>query len=769
MKPTIFLAICAAAQPALAGCLSFGPPRDGSACGLTKELTWTNAPASPEPAPEQRVSLDKLIDDPALAGGVYFGGDATFQFRAPGTHLLEVFLTALEQTASFVLEANGSAIDTRYVMKPGPDRLAPTSNLRRVVLLGIVEGGQTLRIRTDAKRYILAAARWTSQDDFESRLAPAMLERVRLLLEDPFVEGLRSRRQSHILHLCERLALSRQEAVRREGLLGLTRAFYWVAAENHRAWELQRTEQLFVEALKVMPQDPVLRQMIHASCTELNIRISHMPRGPYCNQITPVAWQPGLPDAPTAAPEWAVTQRRLAARMEAITRWWVEKRQAPNGELGGGWDDDSEILRHWGPLALGLGSDVAARGTRKLAEGLLASDILLNGYDRRISDVEHASEPSADTEPILAALAPEDASVRARLAETTACSGNWIARQPDGRWRFRGSWFNCKEFDPRPERAVDVFLNVRALGPALWRAYLTRDKEIVELLSNWAASWVEAMRSTEHGKPAGLFPSAVQSADGNYLIRSREWDKPNVEWDYYQWSGWSQETMASLMLALYDLTGEKRWLVAAGESFQVMLQCDKYPRFCEEIRREPSSFYIWRKLSGDARYDRAFGFSPKPDVAATLALMTDHARRTEARLSHDFDMMTSEVLYTDRVYYQMTPEYRQRLFGGDAPRGERYPSFAVTWPATAGAFARAVLDAGPETLQFRLYSFETNHVEAPVRVWRLEPGRYRWDSVDTQGSRVGSGEVTISRQPQVISLPLPAQREITMTLRRLGS
>ena len=60
--------------------------------------------------------------------------------------------------------------------------------------------------------HALTAARWTPQEEFESKLAPAMLERVRLLLKDPFVEGLLSRRQGQVQQLCDRLVLSRQEA-----------------------------------------------------------------------------------------------------------------------------------------------------------------------------------------------------------------------------------------------------------------------------------------------------------------------------------------------------------------------------------------------------------------------------------------------------------------------------------------------------------------------------------------------------------------------------
>jgi hypothetical protein len=769
MTRTLIALLCVSAPSAMPACLSFGEPEPGSACrSSSPELVWLNAPPSAQRAPNQRGSFDPLIDDPSFATGVYAAGESAFQLRAQGKHLVEVFLTSLNQDKdSFVLEANGAAIDTRNVVKPGPDRYMPTSSTRRVVLLGIVEGGASVKVRTRAGRYVLSAVRWTPRETFESRLVPVMLERVRKLLADPFTEDLLSRRTGNIQHLCDRLVLSSREPVRREALLGLTRAHYWAAAENHRARDLDRLEQLFEQGLKVMPDDQALRQMVSASCAALNIgRVGHMPGGAMCAKAAPVPWEPDLAPPPRGAPEWAVAQRRLAARMDAITRWWVEKRQRPNGELGGGWDDDSEILRYWGPQALGLGSAVAAAGIRKLATGLWSSGIVLNGYDRRVSDVEHASEASADTQPILAALLPGDPAVRARLAETTACAEHWIVRQPDGHWRFRGAWFNCREFDPRPERAVDVHLNLRAVGPALWHAYLTRDPKVIRLLADWADSWVVAMRSTAHGKPAGIFPSAVKSADGSYLIGSDRWDKPSVEWDYYQWSGWSQETLTSLLLAVHDLTGDARWLQAAGESFQIVGRCGDFPRLCEQIKSEPQAYYEWRRRTGDARFDKAFGHDPKPSLAATLALMTAHARRVEERLGANFDMFTSEALYTDRVYYSMTPQYRQLLFGAEAPRGERYPTFAATWPAANGEFARAVIAAKDTELGLHFYNFGSREMQVPLRVWRLKAGTYQWESRDLQGAPVSAGEVAITHLPQVVQLTLPPRKEITVSLRR---
>lgn len=764
-------AIFASCVTAQAGCLSFVEV-DGSACTTASNaVQWLSRPATLEPVRGRSSYYDGSIRDPALDSGVRAGGDQRFRFAPAGPHLLEVFLTVADGGRhSFTLEAGGRPVDTRYQVRPGPQRLRPKRGTRRLSLLAVLTGPAHFVVRTGADSYVLSAVRWTPREQFETELVPRWRERIRRLAASAIFEGQEggpSSRRGYLEQLGDRVFLSRDPAARREGLIALTRAFYWAAAENHEPADIERTAELFEQCLRLAPDDLIVQQMISASCAATNTsRPGAMPEGEICARVKPVPWDVPVPDPPQGAPAWAVEQRRLAHRMDAITRWWVEVRQQENGELGGGWGDDVEILRSWGPQALGLGSEVAARGLERLADGLWSSGTLLHGYDKAVSDVEHSSEPTTDTQPLLAALQPDHPEALGRLRQTSACAENWIARQPDGRWRFRSSWFNCQQVDASPGRALDVHLNVRAMGPALWYAYFTRDRALIELLARWASSWAEAMRSTAGGKPAGAIPSAVKSVDGSYLIGSEAWDKPNAEWDYFQWSGRSQEALASLFLALHDLTGDPKWLEAAGESFRVLDRCGDLPRICEQIKASPEAFHEWRKRSGDTRYDRFFSVTAVPRDEPLLAQMTSQARALEQSLANNFDMLTSEVLYTDRVYYTPPAEYRQRLFGGDAPRGERYPAFAVTWVPSRSEYARAVIDARPGLLRLRAYNFERKPVIAQLRAWRLAPGRYAL-SVRAEGRVISTGEVLVERRPQLIAIPLPPQEEASIRITKI--
>ena len=691
----------------VAMCVAFAaPPPDSNCRAADARLKWLNKPADAQVV-KVNAGLDPLLMDPAFRQGVRVSG--TQRFEIEGAWLVEALIHFANSDQYSYTLSWGAQSDRRFVAKPL--RLGPSRRARVVPLL--MSGGRgELRIDSDAPSYELVALRWITQEDFKQKVMSELLDRLRKLQADPFYENRRESRAQRMQELGEMAVLGEEG----EALLQLTRAVYWIAAENHQPRDIERLNELLLRCLREMPQHPVVQQMASASCSGKNVGGNRpMARDLWCESVASVLWTPVVKEDMSGAPRWARAQWYLRARLEEITRWWVNERQRDNGEIGGGWGDDVEILRQWGPLALGLGSETASAGMRRMAEGLWGSGQLKDGYDRGISDVEHSSEPTTDTLGLLSATFPFDESVLAKLRQSSSCAYNWIVPQPDGMWRFRSSWFNCAEHDPKPERALDVHMNTRAMGPALWYAALTRDRKLIDLIAKWGESWRVARNDGRHGKPAGLFPPVLRSVDGHYLIGSEDWRTPQAEWDYFQWSPGVQESLEALFRGLYELTGDAKWRMGEEPAFD----------------------------------------------APTASDLEREAEELDLRFKANFDMFTREVIYTDRVYYAMSPRYQSWLFGGEPPRGDRAPLFAVTWPAQKTPFARAVVGVGPDALKLRLYGLEDG--EAQVRLWRLKPGRYQWSA----GQRTGTFEVT--RTPHDLALPLPAHQDLTVEIRAVNA
>ncbi len=345
------------------GCLSLLDPPDDSGCSRSSaELVWLNPAHLLQRVKLPPFTYDRELSDPAMTQGLALKGDVQFELRAPGPHLVEVFLALDGEGVRVSLEAGGHALDDAR-----PAGVRPAGQLRSVTLLGVVSGPFTIRSRSP---YVLSAIRWTPQKQFDESLAGRWLDRARQMAADPFFEGLRSARRENLEQLYDRLALSSRAEIRREAVIGRARTAYWLAAKTQRAEDLERAANALREAFKLAPEDRTVRQMVSAACSETNARGGRMPYGTYCLDNSPVYWTVPVAEDPRGAPEWAVAQKRLAARLEAITAWWVDRRQQTNGELGGGWRDDAELVRQWGWQALALGAEPASAGRRRFDQGL---------------------------------------------------------------------------------------------------------------------------------------------------------------------------------------------------------------------------------------------------------------------------------------------------------------------------------------------------------------------------------------------------------------
>ncbi len=764
-----------AARPT-SGCISFARhPIPSSECRyfLQPESTVQLLTGQKSGAIETKVvaeDFDAELYDPAFLDGTLIqNGPARVLLQPPpADYLVEVIVTGVNNP------------QRKFWLVLDKERMGPwkTVNGRNLSLVSWVSVGRhpvVLAIETDAPHYVLSAVRWTSRDKFEQRTVPRLIARARQWFRQPIynrdLEGAVAR-VSRLIELLERARFSEDIFTRREALVGLARVRYWLTAENGNAEDIEETSQALRKAATLAPRDPILRQTLSAWCRGIpNLRARRSIQEDFCARVKPEPWLVSRPQVPADAPEWAATQRALMGRLNVITRWWVQNRQQAKGELGGGRSADMEMFRIWVSQALGFGDPDAAQGLRAMADGIWTGGAFESAYPGRARNTGAGFEPSIDSQPLAVALEPGNTTLRARLALSADCIKNWIAQSPSGAWRFRGAWSICNQFDPDPERDADVLDNIRAAGPALWQAYLTQGPELIRLLSRWGESWVASMRQTAGGKPAGIFPPAVQFADGNYLLGSPRWWEPQVGLRSYPWSGPSQDAASSLLLALHDLTGEKRWLDAVGESFAPVREKLAQPPVPLEILANPQAFLEWRQRSGNSSYDEYFHYtSPAPNDYAWLqqvrSEMTQLARNIEARHSVNFAMYTSEALFTGRVNYSLPFTYRFRLFGGETPRGDRYPTFAVTWPLQPADFARAILVADNQHLQLLLYSFEKAETRADVHVWKLAPATYRWrmESFGANQMLLGSGTIQVAHRGQPLSFPLPPRREVMLRI-----
>jgi len=488
------------------------------------------------------------------------------------------------------------------------------------------------------------------------------------------------------------------------------------------------------------------------------------------------------PEAAPGAPRWAILQREALGLLRGVVSYWVEERQAPNGELGGGWGDDVEILRSWTPLVLAVGDETALRGARRLADGVLVSGVVENGYSKDVGDVEHAAEPVSDTQPLMVASAFGDPAYVETCMETMRCMRNvWTGIDKNGELHFKSHWFSATKTVDTPPRSADVPLNARAVKPGLWVLWYNGHRVVRELITQWAGAWAASARRTDRGKPRGIVPGSISFPEGRIGGYADAWWKAR---------GYDDLTAMGYTASLYHV------LVGAwAESGKVVflepvlraLQAVRAFRSSKEKNLEPGSL-LWvgrvhdggaffdvveklRLLSGDDSFDdlllpRATGM--------TCFRLTGKLDRLERELTSIVDrltgnrpMITTEVLFTDRVSIPGSTVLTSMLTGS-AGNPTYYPVHAVTWRGVGDKAAALVERATATRLEVLLYAFTEDPYTLSARLWRLMCGTYELvvRPVGWKEGEVALSWFKVKEKGTRVEFTIPPRRLVRLIIKR---
>lgn len=545
------------------------------------------------------------------------------------------------------------------------------------------------------------------------------------------------------------------------------RMHFWRGREGGRRSEYQRAEELFKLRAEAVKPGPILRM--------------------YLGERIPWS-RPEVVPPECDAPEWARLQYELLNRLLVVIHYWVEDRQQPDGQLGGGWGDDCEILRSWPVAILGADDPVARRGLKRLVDGLWEAEGLEElGFPNRVSDVEHVAEDVSDTQPAMLAYDYGNPKYVERCMKPAGLMRDlWTAVNKRGQRLFRSAWFSATQVREEKPYAVDVFYTARAAKPAIWLAWYGGYPEVKEVLCEWLDTWVDAAKATSRGKPAGVLPPAIGFEDGRIGGYGKSWWDPDLRWSYYVWPG-AIRLMHEALLAAYAVSGERRYLEPIETEADLAMRYGGEdgpagsPQWCAARLRGllGPALAKRRLLTGDKRYD---DYLMRHGTHYMRFLLTgDPAHLVsglEAALSsmrYNLPMVTSEVRYTDRVWVR-GHELLFSMFTGADGIAHYYPVFSVTWLNTHGRVAACVREAGGKGLVVWAYNFDEEPRRVGMRLWRLAAGSTcRWQlASDRDGDGkaeavLEQGAMKLRERGQALWLTLPPRRLVLISVTSRGA
>lgn len=476
-------------------------------------------------------------------------------------------------------------------------------------------------------------------------------------------------------------------------------------------------------------------------------------------------------EAPKNAPEWAKLQWETLNRLKDIADWWVNEQQSENGEFGGKFGDDVEILRWWPPLIL-TGDKTAYLGWKRLADGVWNSNKVKDGYAKKPSDVEHSSEYISDTAPQMV-IFNDSEEYADRLAFSAEYFANlWSGINDSGNRHFKSAWFSSSEVELEIPKNRDVTYNSRAMKAVRYYAWKTKDQATIENLIAWADSWLVASASTEKGKPVGIPPPSVEWPTAKINGDEPTWYLANMYWDYFDFNGsvgiydqllftWkmtqNEKYLQPMMSTLELLRKHSNTNLLASENLEIGSEA-----WAANVITNKESFWsvvaTWRFYSGDDTYDDLLkdygGFYVKYRLTNDERYLEQAMLRYLESIRYNKPMFTTEAIHTDRVY--ITKDKRreaidlQAMITGDGIAESASPYGLISWEKASREVTFLVTDHTQKHLEISLYSFADAAEEINYRLWNLEKGTY---SITLDGSELDDLIIAENGTRGTFSLP----------------
>jgi len=404
---------------------------------------------------------------------------------------------------------------------------------------------------------------------------------------------------------------------------------------------------------------------------------------------------PQFPDIP-GVPRWAFLLSRAARQIAEIPNWWLTRRMAPNGELGGFLGDDTDMLQWWVACAM-LDSREFAPNAREAFQRigrLVLKHRLRDGVNIHTTDALHAYEEGQNHMAVMPLLFYGDPQYVEWLMTSVRTVEKWMYRTPEGTLKFRVNDFGWKTAQNPPEqRAESVSSNAHLLmHPHLMLAWYNQHPHAVKTLCDYVDGFGGKILGGAYGGGASLnFACYWMTCDPKYLGMPKR-DEKGSYGDVWQWAKRQPD---------FAVHGK---------------EAREQPWWPEYVRRVAHSWQNgwWAWAVGQRR--------PVLCKALEFALYGNPGSRGGGAEKYRY-IWTEAEQFTDRIFLPVEV-VAQAMLGGYTARNKLWPGYAVSYEDLGRDFAALVLDQGKDRLKVVMINTQERRRTGAFRVWQLRHGRY---------------------------------------------
>lgn len=495
------------------------------------------------------------------------------------------------------------------------------------------------------------------------------------------------------------------------------RYHYWNGAEAGSGQIKGEAGAWMSELMKTWPDNTILRQ--------------------YTGENVP--WGQELDADTDKYPAWAAYLREAYARQIRVMERFFTERQAPDGQLGGGYGDDVELMRTWMQIAaISSAAEGVRSGIENLASGVWDNEAV-DGYSHGCGDVEHSAEPTADTFPTMLLVRYGDPLwVERNLQSCKTIHDKFMGIDNKGYPRFKSTEFGTDRVNTNPRAGGDTGYHARAMKHFIWQGWWG-DPEATDWFARWCDGWSAATMAQIGSKIPGLPPGTIWYPSGDIFPPVKDVPWYDNHWNYYGGYGLGGMIEDSFLCANY-LTGDPKYLrpFLLGLDYATLgpLLNGSYPDGSIESQRQallqmadPQKTAIYKWLTGERVYDEyTLRFGDPAQIYRVDYDLDRYLQSFERAAKHqrnNLELQTTEVLSTDRAALGSALTVFGAYTGAVCGlRDAATPTFAVTYDTPDTDFAALVTESTKERVRVWLYSFKDKPVDMRLKFWQLLPGAY---------------------------------------------
>ncbi len=428
------------------------------------------------------------------------------------------------------------------------------------------------------------------------------------------------------------------------------------------------------------------------------------------------------PAPPAGVPLWAYRQVTLLGQLKHFVTWYIDHRQVPYGDFGGGISDDVDLLNSWpGTALMGAEPDKIRRSDRALIEAAFKNGMFTNGLPTIQADYLHSFEEGINCLSQNMILDHGNPVLFERAMVTARGVNSLTGINAAGNRLFKTAYFNGKKM---------ALEGVWRWSRGYSNLVLQPEQLLVEFNGNPTAKKVllelaDGQLAHRHLNAKGQYeiPTAIEYSTDRGLNVSHTYFPWALYWTAWKWTGQARyldpildggvPAITGVNANMLDLAGLRpAWgsrIIAAAEDLSDPKQIGAYleKSRASEYRNASTDMLAWQ-LTGDKGYlERLY--------AAQIA---------------ETDMLnylnTQGSLWIDRVGVHHADLQRARLGGIALVRNGPFPGHAVSWrfraPASDQSVAILIPDATATSFKVIACNLDGAPVQAAMTGWNIDPG-----------------------------------------------